>query len=162
MSYQNSLSDPERNTMVLMEAQTTTFYEGADKMAIPNTTVLELSNKGLQTVNEPSDFDKMSIKSISHNLLRPSQGNPLVLGSKFQKPLIIACDLIQYYDTVGQVPSALNMQWIPVMNKLDIQWINLKAKMDKDVPDTPKTTHGINIMKCSESFIDDCYCCIGV
>ena len=67
MSYRNSLSDPERNTMVLTEAQTTTFYEGADKMAIPNTTVLELSNKGLQTVNELSEFDKMSIKSISHN-----------------------------------------------------------------------------------------------
>ena len=40
--------------MVFTSAQTTVFYEGAEQMAIPNATVLELANKGIQTVNDLS------------------------------------------------------------------------------------------------------------
>ena len=94
-----------------------------------------------------SEFDNISIKAISYNLRHLAQGNPLVLGAKSQKRLIVACDFIWYYETVGQVPSELNMQWIPVMKNFYIQWTYLKAKMDWYVPDTPKITHGLNIMK---------------
>ena len=80
--------------MVFTAAQTTAFYEGADQMAIPNAMVPELVNKGIQTVNDLSEFDKTSIEAISHNLRRPAQGNPLVIRSKYQKRLIISCDLI--------------------------------------------------------------------
>ena len=47
----------------------------------------------------------------------------------------------------------VNVQWIPVMKNFEIQWTALKAKMDKDVPDTPKITRGLNVMKWSDSFI---------
>ena len=80
--------------MVFTAAQTTAFFEGADQMAIPNATVLELANEGIQTVTDLSEFDKTSIEAISYNLRRPAQGNPLVFGAKSQKRIIIACDLI--------------------------------------------------------------------
>ncbi len=38
--------------MVLTAAQTTLFFEGADQMAIPNATVLELVNEGINTVDD--------------------------------------------------------------------------------------------------------------
>ena len=113
-------------------------------------------------MNDLSEFNKTSIEAISHNLCRPAQGNPLLLGAKYQKRLIIACDLIQYYDTVGRFPSAVNMQWIPVTKNFEIQWTSLKSKLDKDVPDTPKITRGLNVIKWSESFIDYFHRCIVV
>ena len=89
-------------------------------MAITNTMVLELVNEGIQTVNDLYEFDKMLIKSISLNLCCPAEENPLVLRAKSQTRLVIACDLIQYYETFSLFPSAINMQWIPVMKKFNI------------------------------------------
>ena len=80
--------------MVFTAAQTTAFFEGADQMAIPNATVIELANEGIQTATDLSEFDKTSIEAISYNLRHPAQGNPLVFGAKSQKRIIIACDLI--------------------------------------------------------------------
>ena len=148
--------------MVFTGAQTTAFFEEASQMSIPNGTVVQLANEGIDKVDDLNEFDKTSIEDISHNLRRPEQGQPFVFGAKSQKRLIIACDLIRYYETVGRAPSAMNMQWMPVMKNFDIQWTALKAKMDEDVPDTPKITRGLNVMKWSESFIDDCHHCIGV
>ena len=108
----------------------TALYEGEDQRKIPNETVLELVNEGIKTVNDLSMFDKTSIEAISHNLRHPAQGKPLVLRDKSQKRLIISCGLVRYYDTVSRVPSAVGMQWIPVMKNFDIQWTSLKSKMD--------------------------------
>ena len=48
------------------------------------------------------------------------------------------------------------------MMNFEIQWTALKANIDEDVPDTPKITCGLNVMKWSEPFIDDCHRYIGV
>jgi hypothetical protein len=80
--------------MVLTEAQTTLFFEGADPMAIPNATVLELVNEGINMVDDLSEFNKDTIVQIAYNLRRPPAGAPFVFGAKSQKRLIVACELV--------------------------------------------------------------------
>jgi hypothetical protein len=76
--------------MVLTVAQTTAFFENADQMAIPNATVMELVNEGINTVDDLAEFDKETIDQIAHNLRRPAiapaaGGHHFVFGAKSQK-----------------------------------------------------------------------------
>ena len=96
--------------MVLTAAQVTAFFEDAAQMAIPNATVVQLANEGINTVDDLSEFDKTSIEAIAHNLRRPPAGNPFVFGAKSQKRLIVACDLVRYYETVGRNITVANIQ----------------------------------------------------
>jgi hypothetical protein len=54
--------------MVLTAAQTSLFFENAAQMAIPNATVIELVNEGINTVDDLSEFDKDTIGQIAYNL----------------------------------------------------------------------------------------------
>jgi hypothetical protein len=58
----------EQRNMVLTVAQTALFFEDAAQMVIPNGTVLELVNKGINTVDDLSEFDKDTIRQIAYNL----------------------------------------------------------------------------------------------
>ena len=71
--------------MVLTAAQTTTFFENAAQMAIPNATVLQLVAEGIDLVNDLSEFDKDTISQIASNLRRPAAGNHYVFGAESQK-----------------------------------------------------------------------------
>jgi hypothetical protein len=148
--------------MVLTAAQTTLFFEGAAQMAIPNATVLELFNEGINTVDDLSEFDKDTIVQIAYNLRRPPAGAPFVLGAKSQKRLIVACELVIYYETVGRALTAPNLQWNTVMKNFEIQWTALMDKKSKDEPEKPKISKSLNIMKWSEAFRDILHRCIGV
>jgi hypothetical protein len=149
--------------MVLTAAQTTQFFEGDAQMAIPNGMVLELVNEGINTVDDLAEFDKDTIGQVAYNLHRPAVGaGPFVFGAKSQKRLIVACELVRYYETVGRPLSAANPQWNTVMKNFEIQWKALMDKKDKDEPDTPKISKSLNIMKWSESFRDILHRCIGV
>ena len=140
--------------MVLTAAQVTAFFEDAAQMAIPNATVVQLANEGINTVDDLSEFDKTSIEAIAHNLRRPPAGNPFVFGAKSQKRLIVACDLVRYYETVGRNITVANIQWNTVMKNFEVQWKALTSKKEEDEPETPKITKGLNVMKWSESFRD--------
>jgi hypothetical protein len=83
-----------------MAAQMAQYFEGADQMAIPNGTVLELVNEGINTVDDLSEFDKDTIAQIIYNLCCPPADNPFIFCAKSQKRLIIACELIRYYETI--------------------------------------------------------------
>jgi hypothetical protein len=148
--------------MVLTVAQTTLFFEDAAQMAIPNGTRLELINEGINTVDDLSEFDKDTIGQIAYNLRRPPAGAPFVFGAKSQKRLIVACELVRYYETVGRTLSAANLQWNTVMKNFEIQWKALMDKKSKDEPETPKISKSLNIMKWSEAFRDILHRCIGV
>jgi hypothetical protein len=148
--------------MVLTAAQTTLFFEGADQMAIPNATVLDLVNEGINTVDDLSEFDKDTIVQIAYNLRRPPAGAPFVFGAKSQKRLIVACELVRYYETVGRALTAANLQWNRVMKNFEIQWTALMDKKSKDEPGTPKISKSLNIMKWSEAFRGILHRCIGV
>ena len=53
--------------MVLATAQTTTFFEHADQMGIPHTTVIQLCAEGIEAVRDLADFDKESLQQLADN-----------------------------------------------------------------------------------------------
>ena len=114
--------------MVLTQAQTTAFFENAAQMAIPRLTVAQLVVEGIDTADDLAEFDKTSIEAVAHNLRRPAAGNPLVFGAKSQKRLIIACDLVRFYETVGRPLTVANLQWNTVMKNFEIQYSAIKEK----------------------------------
>ena len=57
--------------MVLTNTQITTFFEGANQMAIPHDTAVQLEKEGITTVSDLVDFDKDSLAQIASNLCRP-------------------------------------------------------------------------------------------
>ena len=53
---------------------------------------------------------------------------------------------------VGRDLTAANLQWNPVMMNFEIQWKALKAKKEGEVPEVPKITKALPIIKWTEVF----------
>ena len=148
--------------MVLTAQQTTAFFENATQMAIPHATMARLNDEGIQTVDDLTEFGEDEIKTIAQNIRRPTAGEqPLMFGAKSQQRLAVACDLVKYYETVGRPLTAANLQWTPVMKNFSVQWKALTDKKDEDLPETPKISRGLNVMKWSEAFMDYLHRSIG-
>ena len=138
-------------------------------MGTPHDTVVQLQNEGIDTVDDLVDFDKTTIEQVAANLRRPAgripdptpgaaagaaiRTPPFVFGAKSQKRLIVACELLRYYETVGRVVTAGNLQWTPTMKNFEVQWKALEKKKDDD-PEVPKITKALPIIKWSEAFQD--------
>ena len=156
--------------MVLTAAQMTTFFEHADQMGIPHTTMLQLQSEGITLVSDLVDFNKDSLQQLADNLRRPGghvpdpnpaaqpasaiPTPPFVFGAKSQRCIAVACDLVKYYVTVGHDLTAANLQWNTVMKNFDIQWTTLKEKKGDDSPRTPKISKVLPVIKWMEAFQD--------
>ena len=161
-------------TMVLTTAQTSTFFEHAEQMGIPHTTVVQLQSEGITLVADLADFDKDSLQQLADNLRHPGgrvpdpnpgapPGStiptpPFVFGAKSQKCIAIACDLVKYYTTVSHDLTGANLQWSSIMKNFEIQWTALKERKGDDSPDVPNI-HNISkalpAIKWMEAFQDD-------
>ena len=144
--------------MVLTAAQMTTFFEHAEQMGIPHTTVVQLCSKGIDVDADLADFDKDSLQQLADNLRRPggrvpdpNPGGPpgatiptppFVFGAKSQKCITVACDLVRFYTTVGCDLTAANLQWSTIMKNFKIQWMALKERKGDDSPDNPQDING--------------------
>ena len=157
-------------TMVLTAAQMTAFFEHADQMGIPHITVVQLQAEGITSVSDLADFNKDPLQQLADNLRRPGgcvpdpnpaaqPGStiptpPFVFGAKSQRRIAVACDLVNYYRTVGRDLTAANLQWNTVMKNFNIQWTALKEKKGEDSPDTPKISKALPVIKWMEAFQD--------
>ena len=63
-------------------AQTTTFFEHANQMGIPHTTVMQLHAEGIETVVDLVDFNKDSLQQLADNLRRPGECVPDPNGNR--------------------------------------------------------------------------------
>ena len=77
-----------------------------------------------------------------------------VFRAKSQKKLGVACDLVQYYNTVGRDLMAPNMHWNQVGKNFEIQWKALKERKEEDPPEALKIMKTLPIMKWTEAFQD--------
>ena len=148
--------------MVFTAAQTTAFFEGNNQMAIPHDTMGAIANEGIQTVQDLLDFDKDSIAQIADNLRKPGDripnpdpgappGStiprpPYTFGAKSQQRLLVACEIVRYYETVGRPLTAANMRWNPVIRNFRDQWKALVDQKDDDI-EVPKVTRSLPILK---------------
>jgi hypothetical protein len=98
--------------MVLTAAQTTAFFKQATQMAILHATVIALQNEGIDNNGDLIDFNKAALTQVADNLRRPGGGGaPLVFGgAKSQQRLLVATDLVRYYNTVGRSLTTGNIQ----------------------------------------------------
>ena len=156
--------------MVLTMAQMTTFFEHAEQMGIPHTTVVQLQSEGIDVAADLADFDKDSLQQLADNLRWPGgrvpdpnpgappgatiPTPPFVFGTKSQKHIAITCDLVRFYTTVGRDLTVANLQWSTVMKNFEIQWMALKERKWDDSPDVPKISKGLLVIKWTEAFQD--------
>jgi hypothetical protein len=169
--------------MPITAAQTAAFFTGQDQMGIPAATVARMAMEGLVTVSDLADFDKDSLHQMADNLRRPggrvpdpnapapaNAGDPVptiptppfVFGAKSQKRILVATDLVRYYDATGRALTEANMQWNPVMKNFELQCKALKDKKDKDPPEVPKISKALPVIKWTEAFKDHLARRIGV
>ena len=157
-------------TMVLTAAQTTTFFEHAEQMGIPHTTVVQLQSEEITLGADLTDFDKDSLQQMADNLRCPGgcvpgpnpgapPGStiptpPFVFGAKSQNHIAVACDLVRYYTTVGRDLTVDNLQWSTIMKNFKIQWTVLKERKGDDSPDVPKISKVLPVTKWMEAFQD--------
>ena len=156
--------------MVLAAAQTTAFFERPDQMGIPHATMVQMQLEGIQSIADLTDFEKDSLLQLANNLRKPGGRIPdpapkapagatipmpaFTYGTKSQKRLTVACELIRYYQIVGRDLTAANIQWNQVMSNFEIQWKALEERKDEDDPDVPKITKASPIIKWTEAFQD--------
>ena len=156
--------------MVLIAAQTTAFFEHEDQMGIPHVIVVQLQAKGITSVSDLADFNKDSLQQLADNLRRPGgqvpDSNPaaqpgstiptppFVFGAKSQRRIAVACDLVNYYRTVGRDLTAAYLQWNTVMKNFSFQWTALKEKKGDDSSETPKISKALPVIKWMEAFQD--------
>ena len=149
--------------MVLTATQTTAFSEHVDQMGIPHVTVVQLQAEVITSVSDLTDFNKDSLQQLVDNLRRPGgripdpnpaaqPGStiptpPFVFGAKSQRRIAVACNLVNYYRTVGRDLTAANLQWNTMMKNFDIQWTAIKEKKGEDSPDTPKISKALPVIK---------------
>ena len=118
-------------------------------MAILNDTVVQLVNEGIFNMTNPLYFDKDTLQKISDNIYRPVGMVPgpdyippvplpetpppiltiptpsFIFCAKSQKHLLIACDLIQLYETIGRNMTAANIQWFLMKKNFGEQYKSL-------------------------------------
>ena len=58
--------------MVLTAAQTTSFFVNNEQLGIPLATVIQLQQKGLDTIDNLADFAKDSLLQLANNLKCPA------------------------------------------------------------------------------------------
>ena len=150
-------------------AHTTIFFEHANQMAIPHTTV-SICAKRIEAVADLVDFDKDSLQQLADNLRHPggwvpdpNPGAPagatiptpaFVFSTKSQKCITITCDLVRFYATVGHVLTAANLQWNTIIKNFEIQWKALTARKGDESPDVPKISKALPVIKWMEAFQD--------
>ena len=158
------------STMVLTATQTTTFFKHVDQMGIPHITMVQLQAEGITSVSDLTDFNKASLQQLADSL-RHAGGcvpdpnptaqpgstiptPPFLFGAKSQRRIAVACDLVNYYRTVGRELTAANLQWNTMMKNFDIQWTTQKEKKGEDSPETPKISKALPVVKWTEPFQD--------
>lgn len=164
--------------MVVTAAQTTAFFEHDDQMGIPHATVVQMAREGIATVADLADFEEKSIKQLAENLRRPGgrvpDPNPAAgpgatiptpafeFGAKSQKRLVVASELVRYYETTSRDPTAANIRWTHVMRNFHVQWEALKDEKDGDTPEVPKISKALPVIKWTGAFQDFLTRAIGV
>jgi hypothetical protein len=146
--------------MVLTFAQSTAFFTDQDQMGIPAEMYAAMAGEGIVSVDDLADFDKDSVKQMADNLRRGQPNH--AFGARSQKRLLVACDLVRFYQTINRDLTPANIRWNHVAKNFEEQWKALKDRKDADEPDVPKISKTLPVMKWTESFPDFLRQVIGV
>lgn len=163
--------------MVLTAAQITAFFTDADQMGIPQRTVNQLVNEGIESPDDLVDFDKDTMSMVAENLRRPGgrepnpdpgaapgstiPTQPYVFSAKSQQRMLAAANIVRYYQDTGRALTAANIRWNPVLRNFKEQYKALEERKEEDDPEVPKITKSLPVLKWAEAFDDYLTRCIG-
>ena len=113
-------------------------------MAIPNAIFHQLSNEGINTVNDVVDFDKDILQKLSNNLRHPGgripdptpgaasgatiATPPIIFGAKSQETTSGDLQYRQVLQNHWRPPTVTNIQGTPTMRKVGEKWKYLKER----------------------------------
>ena len=139
------------------------------QMAIPQETVAQLPQEGLDISDDLLDFGEDEIKALATSLMKPhdriqnpdpgaAPGDmiprpPYVFNAKSQKRLLAAHHLFKFYGEIGRDMDATAVTYSTVIRDFDLQWKGL-CDREADTIEVPKLTKNLNVMKFIESFKD--------
>ena len=150
-------------------------------MGLTPETRLRLTHEGIQTIVDLREFDEDSLKQVALNLSRPSlripdptagmPGGapngatlpcpPFPFNAKSQARLVVATEVLKFYNTIGRTFTAADMQWDRILRNFGEQWKAIKEAKKETPPDVPVISKALPIIKWIEAFHDHCYRCIG-
>ena len=140
-------------------------------MSLPQATRLQLVNEGLEHVHDLLEFNGDWIKGVDNNLRRPVGRIPnpdpnsapgdmiptpcFSFGAKIQMRSKAETMIFCYYETFGREITAPNMRWTTIIKYFVEHWKALEEqKKEADVPDVPKITKHLAVIKWLEAFTD--------
>jgi hypothetical protein len=164
--------------MVLTAAQVTAFFTANDQMAMDADTVAQLAVEGIQHPDDLREFEEEGLKQVADNLRRPPgripdpdpnaqpgatvPTPPFVFGAKSHARLFLATsELLRFYETIGRVVTAANVQWDTIGRNFQEQWKAIKESKKETQPEVPTITKALPIIRWIEAFQDHCARCIG-
>jgi len=149
--------------MVFTAASTTAFF--TDQMELSPATRVRLQQEGITTIDDLARVKGDIWQKVNDNMSKPvwvpvpggaagamMRAAPPTYGAMSQNYLKVASDLVRYYNEVGRTPTPGNMVWTHVMSNFEVQWEALKAKKLEDIPDVPKITLKLPVMKWTDAF----------
>jgi hypothetical protein len=164
--------------MALTAAQTADFFREEAQLGIPNPTVAQMQAEGITNVQDLAYFDKEFLQQLADNLRQPggrapdpnpntAPGNTIptlafVFGAKSQKRLLVATDLIKYFDATGRDYTVANLKWSHLTKVFETQWNALNVKQKEDPPETPEISKALPVIEWTKSFRDFLNRVIGV
>ena len=165
--------------MVRTHAQIRTFFDGAAYMYIDSQTVNQIPTKGFHNYDNVAEFYQDMIKAVAAQLCWPGgtiddpnyvvspfeagqppapvrciPTPPYQLSAKYQRRLLVASHLLQYYITTGRLVVVSMMQYTTISMDLETQWSALIAIKQRDVPSTPFITQNFGIINWLEILKD--------
>ena len=156
--------------MPLTNNQIFNFFTQVTQMAILNATIAQLAEEGIVTPDDLKDFDKDSLKQVADSMRNPGgriphpdaaapEGStvprpPFIFGAKSQKRMLEASEIVRYYSTIGRPLTSTIIKYEPTIQNFTQQWKALEDRRDGEVPEVPKVTKSLPIIKWTEAFVD--------
>jgi hypothetical protein len=174
-------------TMVLTNNQVTAFFEAATQMGLTAIQRAALSNQGLTTTDDFSDFGKDELKEALKNMrtaipgvpeitavLGPRGGMirpavpavpaipPVVLPAKSTHRLEVASIAWHYYNDTNCTVTSSNMHYNDMLKNFYIEWKAITSMASSTLNDVPCITKNNPPLRWTDTFMDYCLNTYGV
>ena len=140
--------------MVTTTAAFRTWLKSTSNMkSSSDASVARVTYEGITNYESPKDFDEASIKNlpkvcketinaIPAHAVNNIQAEPEVPGANVRsisvQHIIVVANALRYYDSIGRMMNASNMNWDDVLSHFKIEWEAYEALHKEDDPSIPK------------------------
>ena len=156
--------------MPLTVAEMINVFVDPMQLGVPNDTMMKLVMEGINTLEALANHDEDTMKIIVNNLRNHGERipnpdpnappgttiprGPYQLSAQSIKRILETAELMRFYRTIGREATVENVRYDPVVMDFTEQWNALKERKKDDVPDVPKISKALPVIKWIEAFDD--------